>query len=212
MKTKEASEAEIKQAAGITRKQATNAIKSWFPDKSAYPTNIKCNDPQILLQLANHFCQILDGTAVFHLDQVRAELRKIFATEGIDYGEMDRFIVGTATVLHGRAVEIVPGFIAHVAAQVTKRRHIRIDHPDNNELMYWSHTLPDGDLSIGVHTENNTGDGLVPVALSFLDTNVDTEAYFCRSLVELDQYKQARLRLSGSLTFDTTRDLPVTVV
>lgn len=208
-KVKDASEAEIGKVCGLTKKQARNAIKSWFPDKLVYPTEIKCNDVKLLYQLASHFSQRLVGKNVFDITQAKLELEKVFDAEGIDHAELDRFIVGTATVLNGKSVEIVPGFVANVRMHVGTRRHIKVDHPDNTDSMWYSITLPDGDLQIMVSTENKTGDGLTSVALGFLETGIDTEVFFSRSLVELDEHKMAQLRLSGVLSFDTSQQTPV---
>jgi len=208
-KVKDASEADIHKACGLTKKQAKNAVKSWFPDKLVYPTEIKCGDPQLLYQLASHFSQMLVGKNVFDLAEVTIELKKVFEAEGVQYCELDRFIVGTATLLNGKSVEIVPGFHANIKVHVGTRRHIKIDHPDNNESMWYSRMLPDGDLKLMVSTENNTGDGLVSVALDFLDTGIDTEAFFSRSLVGLDEYKMEHLDLGGALNFDSSQQYPV---
>lgn len=209
-KVKDATEADLGKACGLTKKQAKNAIKSWFPDKLVYPTEIRCNDPSLLYRLASHFSQMLVGKNVFDLAQAKLELLKIFDAEGINHEELDRFIVGTATLLIGKSVEIVPGFIASIKVNVGTRRNVKIDHPDNTDDMWYSVTLPDGDLKIMVSTDNKTGDGLVSVALDFLDTGIDTETYFCRSLVELDEYKMAQLRLDRTLSFDTSQERPVT--
>lgn len=208
-KIKDASEAEIDKACRLTKKQAKNAVKSWFPDKLAYPTEIKCNDPKLLYQLASHFSQMLVGKNVFDLSQAKLELQKVFDAEGVEHTEVDRFIVGTATLLNGKSVEIVPGFSANIKVHVGTRRHVKIDHPDNTDDMWYSVTLPDGDLKIMVSTTNNTGDGLVSVGLDFLDTGIDTEAFFSRSLIELDEHKMAQLRLGGMLSFDSSQRYPV---
>lgn len=208
-KVKDASDASISKACSLTKKQAKNAIKSWFPDKLVYPTDIKCNDPKLLYQLASQFSQMLEGKNVFDLAQVKLELQKVFDAEGIRHDEIDRFIVGTATLLNGKSVQIVPGFVASIKICVGTRRHQKIDHPDNTESMWYGVLLPDGDLKIVVSTENSTGDGLVSVGLDFLDTGIDTEAFFSRSLVELDEHKMAQLQLSGTLSFDASQKHPV---
>lgn len=209
-KVKDASESDIHHACGITRKQAKNAIKSWFPDKLAYPTEINCNNQLLFYQLATHFSKTIVGKSVFDINQAKLELRKIFNIEGISPKELDRFIVGTATLLNGKSVELVPGFVSIINAHVGARRHLKIDHPDNTETMSYGILLPDGNLRIMVATQNNTGDGLVSIALDFLDTGIDTEPYFSRSLVELDEHKMMRLRLDGKLSFDTSQTYPVT--
>jgi len=211
-KAKGASEDEIKKASGLTKKQAENAIKSWFPDKQVYPTEIKCNDPSTLYQLASHFSRAIVIKDVFDLSQVKAEIGKIFDAEGIDHAEIDRFIVGTAVMLNGKSVEIVPDFMAKVDLRIGTQRHLPVYHKDNTDNMQYVIVLPDGNLKICVTTENNTGDGLVSVGLDFLDTGIDTESYFSRSLVELDEHRMMRLRLRGPLSFDTSQKLPVSEV
>lgn len=208
-KIKGAKEEDINKAVKLTKKQAKNAIKSWFPDKLAYPTEIKCNDPNTLYALASLFCRVLEGKNVFDIGQARSELFRIFDAEGIDRSEFDRFIVGTAVLLKDKSVEIVPGFTAKVELRIGTLRHKAVDHEDKSSDIKYVIILPDGDLKIGVVTNNNTGDGLVSVALDFLDTGIDTEKYFSRSLVDLNEHRMMQLRLSGSLSFDTTRTFPV---
>jgi hypothetical protein len=207
-KSKETAEQEIRDAAGVTKKQAKNAIKSWFPDKEIYPTDIKCNDPNMFFALAKHFCRTLVGKNVFDITHVKSELTRIFDVEGIGHGEMDRFIVGTATLLNGKSVEIVPGFTATVNLHIETIRYQPVEIENNTTEMQYVIIFPDGDLTIGVRTENNTGDGLVSVALGFLDTGIDTEVYFSRDLVERDDHK-TRLRLRGPFSFDTAQKYPV---
>ena len=211
-KIRDASEGEIKDACGLTKKQAKNAVKSWFPNKQAYPTEIKCNDPSNFYQLASNFSKMIVGKNVFDLLQAKTEIGIIFAAEGISHSEIDRFIVGTATVLNGKSVEIVAGFTARVGLRIGTQRHQPVEHEDNTDDVKYVTILPDGDLKIGITTENNTGDGLVSVGLDFLDTAIDTEPYFSRSLVELDDHRMMRLRLHGPLSFDTSEQLPVSEI
>lgn len=208
-KTKNANEHDIKNAANLTRKQAINAIKSWFPDKQVYATEIKCNDAQPLHDLLNLFCKVINWQNAFDITQARSELFKIFDAERIDHGEVDRFIIGTATLLNGRSMEIVSGFKATVDLCIRNARHIPVVHDDNSSGLKYITMLPDGDLTIQITTQNTRDDGLFPVAFDFLLTGIDTERFFSRSLVELDEHKMARLRLSGPFSFDTTQQFPV---
>lgn len=208
-KARRAAPHELRKAAGLSRIQAERTIKSWFPGNESYPTQISCDEPLVLLQLANHFGKLLEVEAVFEIDQVKKELVKLFDAEKIDKSELDRFIVGTATLLNGKSVEIVPGFIASLHLGISNARHEPVGLHDGVQYVK---LLPDGNLEISVRPINNTGDGIMPVGFSFLETAIDSEAYVSRSLVAYDEWKIARLRLNGPLSFDTALQYPVNEV
>lgn len=211
-KTREAKEEDIQQAVGLTKKQARNAIKSWFQEKSVYPTAIKCTDPQLLYGLAQMYSQTIIGKDVFDLSQAKSELATIFKYESIDQHEIERFLVGTAVLLGGKTVEIVPGFTAKIGLTVGTTRHVPVDehgNPTDETESKFVRLLPDGNLKVTVLTANQTGDGLVAVGLNFIDTKIDTEAYFARSLVTIDAHRIPRLQLDQQLSFDTSSSAPV---
>ncbi len=211
-KIKEAKEDDLQRAVDLTKKQAKNAVKSWFQGESVYPTVIKCGDPQLLYGMAQMFARTIIGKNVFDVAQAKAEITKMFKSEGIEQNEIERFLVGTTVLLRGKSVEIVPGFTANVRLTVGNTRHIPVDENGKetaDKEPKFVRLLPDGNLKVAVSTDNQTGDGLVGVALDFLDTGIDTEAYFARSLVTFDEHRIPRLQLDQQLSFDTGASQPV---
>ncbi|MGE6699689.1 hypothetical protein ACQKH5_18670 [Hyphomonas sp. NPDC076900] len=211
-KANEATDRDIHLATGFTKRRAKNAIKSWFPEKSVYPTVIKCGDPALLHRLAEVFCRTINGKPVFDRAGAKLELETMFGHEGIKKNEIDRFLVGTSILLKDKSVEIVPGFSAHIRLSVDKERYIPVDEYGNetdDKKAKFVRPLPHGNLKIAVSTRNQTGDDLIDVGLDFLDTAVDTEAYFSRSLVSLDTHRLPRLNLDQQLSFDTNVLPPV---
>jgi hypothetical protein len=211
-KTKDADETLLKRNLGLTKKQAKNAVKSWFEDDSAYPSKIKCGDPRLLYAMAGLYSQTIIGKSVFTVGQAKAELSTLLKSEDIEQREMERFLVATAVLLKDKSVEIVPGFAAKISLTVGKARHISVDEMGRETAVMepqFVRPSPDGNLTIFVTTENRTGDGLVGVGLDFLDTEVDTEQYFARTLVSTDEYKIPRLHLDKRLSFDTAATPPV---
>jgi len=211
-KAKEANEGELQNAVSLTKKQVKNIIKSWFPDKKIYSTRINCNDPRILFDLASLFCRTIVGKNVFDLAQAKSEITKIFDKEGIDHEEMERFLIGTAILLTGKSVEIVSGFTANIDLGVGTARHIPFEKEgeatDSTKPQYGI-MLPDGNLKISVLADNDTGDGLVSVGLDFLDTEIDTEKYFSREFITINEHRIPRLNLDRQLSFDSTANPPV---
>lgn len=204
-------EKNVRKALGITKKEALKNIKSWFGEKSIYPTTIGCNDHNLLFSVANFCSRTIVSKNIFDISQVRSELAHIFKCEGIDNCEFDRFVVGTATLLNGKSVEIVPGFKANICLKVENTRHIFVD--ENGMATadiepQFVKLLPDGDLRISISTDNQTSDGLVNVELSFLDTEIDTEGFFSRNIVTIDQHRIPRLNLKQEFSFETSRTLP----
>lgn len=205
-KVKEANEDDLLKHANMTRKQAKNAVKSWFEDKSAYPTKINCKNPTDLYNLATLFCRTIVGKNVFDLEDAKSEIKEIFQREDIPENRLDDFIVGTCVILSGKSAEIVPGFTASVQLRVGTTRSIPTGQDGRwpGDPKGWhAIPLPDGDLQVMVSTENNTGDGLVSVGLSFLETGIDTEPYFSRSLVAKDEHGFPRLNFTGQLSFSS---------
>jgi hypothetical protein len=201
----------LKKTIGLNRRQAARAIRSWFPENTNYPTTINCDEPALLHAMASNFSRAISGSSVFNAHQARIELSRIFEREGIDQNEFDRFVIATAILLAGKSVEIVPGFNATITLSVDER-YIPLD--ENGEITTAENSkfvrpLPDGVLKVMVSTDNQTGDGLVGVALELMDTNIDTEWFFDRVLVEIDEHRLPRLKLDRQLSFDSTRTRPV---
>lgn len=211
-KAKDAPEKEILRASGLTKKQAKNAIKSWFNGESVYPTSIKCGDPDLLYKLASLFAQTIQSKSVFDLAQAKSELVTMFKHEGIEEAEVERFLVATAVLLRGKTVEIVPGFTASIELVIDRTRFASVQESETEKAHSEPQLvkpLPDGNLFIVVSTDNKTGDGLVSVALALLDTQIDTEPYFSRALVKNDPHGIPRLFLDQQLSFDTEAAHPV---
>ncbi|WP_421991016.1 hypothetical protein [Qipengyuania sp.] len=210
MNIRNAKESKIRRSIGITKKQPNDAVKSWFPDRSIYPTQIHCSEPSLLYKLATFFSRKIVIEAPFNLSQAKREIASMFKIEGINLTEIDRFLVGTAVLLNGRSVEIVPGVQADLSLDVQNPRTIPQDHSGNTGGDYEIvHLLPDGNLSVLASVSNQRGDGLVGVASEFIDTKTDTERFFARSLVIRQDARIPRLDLKRELSFDTSRSRPV---
>ena len=180
-KTAEASDKQILESTKLTKKELRNKIKNWFPRKELYPTQISCEDPETYFRAATLFSRTISGQSVFQIEAARKEIESIFNHEGIQKNEVEPFIVATAVILNNRTVEIVPGVSAEVRLFCHPTRSIPTGKggrwpgdPCGWEAIH----LPDGNLKIVVHCKNITGDGLVGTVLDFLDTGIDTEAFF----------------------------------
>lgn len=211
-KAKTSQEKVLKKAIGLNRKKSIEKIKSWFPENSNYPTIIQCADPDLLHQLASAFCRQIVIKPVFDLDQAKKEISHIFKAEKIDESEFDRFLVATAVMISGKSVEVVPGFTATIKLSIDQKRLIYLDENGSitvKEKAKFVRPTPDGSLKILVSTKNQRGDGLINCAFDFLDTNIDTEHYFDRALVQVDQNRIPKLVLDQQLSFAATKTPPV---
>lgn len=158
--------------------------------------------------MANLFCGCMVIKLAFKVVQLEKELKKIFNEEGISRDEIARFLVGTVILLVGKSVEIVPGFTATVKLSIEPSAH-DVKSKDGAETNYVKMS-PDGILKVNIITVNNTGDGLVSIALDFLDTEIDTEKYFSRDLITHGRFP--RFNLDKQLSFDSTSVPPVNEV
>lgn len=194
----------LKQISGFGKKDLVKEVASWFEGPEVYPTKLVCKNPNLFYALATRFSGKLSGQAVFSAQQTRKEVAAMLNREGIPRSELEPVIVATAVLLQRKSAEIVSGFSASVSLSIHPRRRERVSGMEvpPDATWYYARTLPDGNLKIFVSTDNKTGDGLVSVGLDFLDTGIDTEKYFCRSLVGVDDHGFPRLDLRGNLTFE----------
>lgn len=194
----------LKQISGFGKKDLVKEVATWFEGRDVFPTNLVCKNPNLFYALAQRFSGKISGQEVFSARQVRKEVADILKREGIPQSEIEPVIVATAVLLQKKSAEIVSGFSASVSLSIHPQRSERVSGIEMPSDATWHYVrmLPDGNLKISVSTANKTGDGLVSVGLDFLDTGVDTEKYFCRSLVGVDDHGVPRLNLSGNLTFE----------
>lgn len=194
----------LKRISGKQKKALVKEVRSWFEGNEAYPTTLTCSDPKLFYELATQFSAKIRGEQVFSPSQVRKEICEMLRREGIARSEVAPVIVATAVLLQSKSVEIVDGFTANVALSVQPQRNERIHGAEVPPGAKWHYAkmLPDGNLKISVSTQNDTGDGLVTVGLDFLDTGIDTESYFCRSLIEIDDHGFPRLNLKRRIAFE----------
>lgn len=195
---------EVFKETGLSIKQARMEISGWFPSNDPYPTEIRCANLPVLFGLIQLFSRYIKSVDVFSVKKINYEISKVFQIEGIPQTEIPHFIVATAVLLAGRSCEIVPGFQAQLILSVDRPRTIElldIPVPPGATFKYVRH-VPDGSLSVSVKTLNHRSDGLVNLGFTLMNTEVDTENYFDRSLVKTDQYGNARLDLNLPLAFE----------
>ena len=213
-KIKEFDPKEFKRDTGFSISEAEIKIRSWFRDKKdPYPTEIWREKPDELYVIANKISGFIHMKSIFDINEVKSELSNIFKEENISSDCMEQFLVGTCIVLSGRVVEIVPGFTAKMSLRVDQTRSVPTgrDGRHAGDPRGWEViVLADGNLKLSVSTTNQTGDGLVGISLDFLDTQIDTEAYFSRDLIKRDENGFPRLNLNEELSFDTSKAQIVT--
>ncbi|MBP2149067.1 MULTISPECIES: hypothetical protein [Xanthobacter] len=207
-KIKEESEHDLLRSIGLTKKQSKNAVKSWFPTDESYQNIINCNDPDILYGMAGLFSQKIVVNSAFELNAVKREVFDIFQREKIEATEIDRFIVATAVILNGKSVDIVSGFTARIQLTIGHHRSEPMERSSEfeSDLGYTiSSILPDGNLKIAIVTQNNTGDRIVDVGFDLLDTKIDTEPYFSRSLIRIGDHGIPKLDLDRKICFNSEK-------
>lgn len=193
----------LKDKTGLTHKQAKIEIESWFPSNSPYPTTIGCTNLVAFYDLAQLFSGYITGVSVFSTEAISKEVRELFRREGLPVDEVPHFLVATAVLLAGRSCEIIPGFKANISVSVGVKRRTELSFPISNGGTYkYPHFLPDGNLVVSVSTQHETTDRIPDVAFDFMDTEVDTEKYFDRKLISLDQYGTTYLKLDQPLAFE----------
>ncbi len=154
------------------------------------------------------FSRLIGGPAAFTAEHAKKELRGAFRTFGIPIEIVDDFMIATAVVLNGLIVELAHGVTAKISIHVSKTRHTRVEGGDLNLLKHGGYLAihhPDGPLEISIATISPKEHGLVDIGITLLDTEVDTEPYFDRSLVELEHPSILRLKLERELQFEASR-------
>ncbi|WP_194097757.1 hypothetical protein [Marivivens aquimaris] len=195
----------LKRISGLNKKPLVREVKSWFNGSEAYSTQLVCKNPKLYYNLAQHFSRMISGESVFSSHEVRKELIKLLELESISRSELEPVIVATAVLLQSKSAEIVANFAANVRLSVhPTRTHPAVPPPGKTGK--YVNILPDGNLKISVSTQNDTGDGLVNVALDLFDTGIDTEKYFSRSLVEIDEHGFPVLNLERKLAFERSAE------
>jgi hypothetical protein len=213
-KIKETSAKELKSSCGLTKAEASKCVEEWFPKKTAYPTYIDCRRKAALFGMVNLFSKKIQGQVVFQKLAAHDELSRIFTKESLPLEEIPLFLLATAIVLSGKTCEITDGFSASVQLQVDPIRTIKLDHipvPEGANFHY-CRVLPDGNLRVIVVTQNDTGDGSPSFAVDLINLEIDTEQYFCRSLIEVDDHQIPRLNLSRQLSFERASNPMISAV
>lgn len=198
MHVQRASETELLLRCGLRKKEAEDAVASWFEGKTIYPTRISVTKQfEKFERLARYFSGRIFGLNVFETASVRAEVAEMLRRENLPAEELDNFLVATGILLSGRTLEPVPGF------KVTLR--MEVGDPGDNTPRY---TLeePDGELTIMAGTIDNTGGNLVKVGLLFANLGVNTKSFFARRLVFPGDYGFPRLHLGLPMSFESSRD------
>lgn len=196
----------FKKELKLSKKEIKEKVLSWFPDGEQFPTRIEALNPFEFWDIANCFCKRIHMPAAFEKRKVVQEVKSAFSRLGIKSVNIDDFIVATAIVLGGREVELANGVTARISICVNKTRHIKLPGLDpelEKSGGYRVIMLPDGPLEINVATKTPKSHDLVDVGLTLLETEVDTEPYFDRTLVRVDKHKIPRLELDCPLSFDT---------
>ncbi|AWI83034.1 hypothetical protein CEW88_04775 [Alloyangia pacifica] len=194
----------LKNISGLNKKQLKKKVASWFAGNTAYPTEIACDSPALFYDLVVHLSGKIVVRPPFEKALVKKEVTEMLGREGIPISEVEPIIVATMVLLQGKSTEIVDGFSARIELSIGEPRWEQIPGlpmPSPGQPGY-ALRLPDGNLCLSVATTNNRGDGLTPIALDLLDTEIDTEKYFCRSLVETDEHGRKFLNLRRALTFE----------
>lgn len=191
----------LKSITGLKKDELKKEVATWFEGNQAYPTEITCKNPRLFFDLATRFSGRIIGQDVFSAASARREISTVLKQEDIPQTEVEPIIVATTVLLQGKTTEIVKGFSARIQLSNAPRRSSVITNIvfQKNPHAQRVRILPDGNLKISVITQNNTDDGLVPIGLDFLDAGIDTEKYFCRSLIEIDAYGFPKLNLATNI-------------
>lgn len=190
-------------------------ILSWFPPKEKFPLSIHARNPFDLFDIAHFFSGSLGGPAVFMADQTKKELRIAFKAYDISHHIVDDFLVATAIILNGKTVELACGVTATLSIRVSTDRKAKIE-PAPPELRSMGEFAaiyqPDGPLEVLISTTTPKDHGLVDIGLTLLNTEIDTERYFDRSLVEVETINSRALNLKVPLQFEAFRKPQVTAL
>ncbi|MFC3141103.1 hypothetical protein [Psychromarinibacter halotolerans] len=194
----------LKNKLKMSKPELKNKINSWFPSKERFPKRIEALNPFEFYDILNFFGKSMNVNAAFQAGKVKNELRKALKDTGLEKLNIDDFLIGTATILNGMKVELAEGVTAKISIGVRKQRQTIIsgDAPEilaNGGHIAISH--PDGPLEIWIQTETPREHKLVDVGTILLDTEIDTEPYFDRSLVHYPQPRSPQLNLKQDLQF-----------
>ncbi|MCD4511559.1 hypothetical protein LQT97_09940 [Brucella pseudogrignonensis] len=198
LKIKDTSEKIIRKKFKITRKEAVRKVFSWFNNEKSFPDKFDCKEHELLNYMLMQFSSNMNVQPPFTFEEMKRQVGRMFARENIPFGEFERFIAGTCVVLSGRSGQIGPG--------VTASLHLIVDpKPIKTGDCYVSRI--DGPLSIQISTRTeDKSSGIVDVGMTLIETNVDSEQYVSRKLIEKNEYGIPRLNLERALVFETIKD------
>ncbi|WP_158963876.1 hypothetical protein [Chachezhania sediminis] len=194
----------LKDKLKMSKSELKKKINSWFPCKERFPKRIEALNPFEFYDVVNFFCRLMGNNAAFQAGKVKNELKKALKENGIASINIDDFLIGTATILNGMKVELAEGVTANISIGVSKQRHTRVSGGAPELLAsggYLAITHPDGPLEISIQTETPKEHNLVDVGTILLDTEIDTERYFDRSLIHYPHPQLPQLNLKQDLQF-----------
>jgi len=197
---------EIKKNLKMSKPELTKRINSWFPSKGRFPKRVEAINPFEFYDIVGFFCKLMGVNAAFQASQVKAELKGALGANGLASVDSDDFLIATATILNGAKVDLAEGVTASISIGVTKQRHTRVPGGDPELLAsggYHAITHPDGPLEIMIQTQTPKEHKLVDVGATLLDTEIDTEPYFDRSLIHYPYPRLPQLNLKQDLQFDS---------
>lgn len=197
---------ELKRELGMSKAKLIEEVKSWFPSKEQFPTKIHSRDEAKFKAIKSYFGRILDLTGAFKASNVRTEVLSAFSQLGIDSSFYEQFILGTATAINGKSIEVpglIEGDIELVLSSTAPRKErgpIRIDSA--------SGTLStgigvDGQLSIYIGMRSPDIPRLTQ-SFPLLDTEINTKDYFETPLEFILPPETTRRRLTGCLEFHSS--------
>ena len=194
----------LKKALGMSKSELKKKINSWFPCKERFPKTIEALNPFELSDVVNFFSRTINNNAAFQAGEVKGELKKALKAIAVESVCVDDFLVGTATILNGMKVELAEGVIASVSIRVGNQRYTKVPVGDLEPFPRRSDIVvihPDGPLEITIQTKSPKEHNLVDVSTPLLNTEIDTESYFDRSLIHYPHPKSPQLNLEQELQF-----------
>ncbi len=198
LKVRDTAEKVIRKNLNVTSKEAIKIIYSWFNNEKSFPNKIDCTDHEMMNGMLMLFSSNINVQPPFTLLEMKKQIGRMFARENIPYDEFERFLAGTCVVLSGRSGRIGPG--------VTATLHLDVDPKPVKTSDGYEYRV-DGPLSIRISTRTDDKSlGIVDVGSSFIETNVDSEQYVSRKLIENDKHGFPRLNFARSLLFETMKE------
>ena len=201
---------ELQKVFRIRKDELKKQVESWFPKNESFPTRVVALNPFDFFDLAAFFSRELNFQAAFVRTDVTRELADQFKKLGIPSRYCDDFLVSTAVILNGREFDFSNGVGGTLALNVSKQRQTKVPGGDDELLKhggFFATIHPDGPLELFVSTRTPKQHGLVDIGFMLLDTEIDTERYFSRDLVECEQHGPPRLNLNRLLKYEST-DIP----